>query len=279
MYTHNIYRFKNSIEHEYKYAGNYGAKGEKRDRRKKATPDQIRKQNQINRENRTRRTMKLNWKTKDLWCCFKYPKGLRPTVDEVLSDRRELLKRLRAAYKSRNIPLKYYSRLEIGAEGGVHFHMLINRIWGAQTDVILTTAWEETLRKHNRCKRTEGLVDYKTVYDSGGMKDLSAYMVKEPEEGSKEYEQLSFFNESDKKKLLSITSSKNLIRPEPEHHVYKHWTMRKLLENGPKQTPGFYIEKESLYQGINPYTGMSYLKYTEVRIKTEGRASPEGEWM
>lgn len=279
MYTHDIYKFKNSIEHEYKYAGNYGAKGEKRSKKKKATPEQIKRQNQLNRENRVRRTMKANWKTKDLWCCFKYPAGMRPTVDEVLADREDLLKRLRREYKKRNVPLKYYSRLEIGSEGGVHFHLLVNRIWKAQTDVILCNAWDEVLKKNKRCKRTDGLVDYKTVYDSGGMKDLSAYLVKVPEEGSEAYEQLSIFGKTDQKKLLSITSSKNLIRPEPERHEYRHWTMKKILENGPKPTPGFYIEKDSVYQGINPYTGMSYLRYTEARIKTEGRASPEGEWM
>ena len=44
-----VYRFSNSNEYEYKYAGNYGAKGEKRYPKRKASEEQIRKQNQINR--------------------------------------------------------------------------------------------------------------------------------------------------------------------------------------------------------------------------------------
>ena len=43
--------------------------------------------------------------------------------------------------------------------------------------------------------------------------------------------------------------------------------MRRILEDGPKPTPGFYIVKESVVSGINKYTGMSYLRYTEQRIK------------
>lgn len=283
-YNHYIYKFANSNEHEYKYKGNYGAKGEKRKKKKKATPEQIKKQNQINRENRVRRIMKANWKKKDLWCCFKYPKGTRIPIEQVIKDRIELFKILREEYKRRGFVFKYYSRLEIGELGGIHFHVLINRMWSAQTDVIISDAWSRVLEK-SYCSRngppnhTDGLVDFKTTYEAGGFHDLANYLVKIPETGSEEYEQLSLFDEKDQKKMLSITSSRNLIRPEPEKHEYHHWTMRKILTEGPKPTPGYYIDKNSLYQGINRYTGMSYLKYTEIRIQTEGRASPGGEYM
>ena len=44
-YRHDTYKYKNKkiIEHEFKYAGRYGAKGEKRAQRKKATPEQMKK--------------------------------------------------------------------------------------------------------------------------------------------------------------------------------------------------------------------------------------------
>ena len=49
MYNRDRWIFSNSIETEYKFAGKYGAKGEKRAKRKKATPEQMAKQNQINK--------------------------------------------------------------------------------------------------------------------------------------------------------------------------------------------------------------------------------------
>ena len=49
-HRHDVYRYGKYIEHEIKYNGRYGAKGEKRAPRKKATPEQIQKQNQYNKE-------------------------------------------------------------------------------------------------------------------------------------------------------------------------------------------------------------------------------------
>ena len=60
-YWHDIYSFSRSIEHEFKFAGRYGAKGEKRAKKEKATPEQIAKQNLRNKETRMRRLMKANF--------------------------------------------------------------------------------------------------------------------------------------------------------------------------------------------------------------------------
>ena len=48
------YNSPNYIEHEFYYAGNYGAKGEKRAEKEKITPLQVAKQNQWNRIKRLR---------------------------------------------------------------------------------------------------------------------------------------------------------------------------------------------------------------------------------
>ena len=85
-YRRKKWEFANSNEYEYTFAGNYGAKGEKRQKRKKATTEQIRKQNQFNREKKTRRTIKANWLPDDLWICLKYPKGTRKPIKEVKKD-------------------------------------------------------------------------------------------------------------------------------------------------------------------------------------------------
>ena len=43
-YRKDVWRFPGSNEYEYKFIGNYGAKGEKRHKKQKASPEQIRKQ-------------------------------------------------------------------------------------------------------------------------------------------------------------------------------------------------------------------------------------------
>ena len=50
MYWKDTYEFLNSNDIEYKWEGKYGAKGEKRQKKKKATPEQIKKQNQWKKE-------------------------------------------------------------------------------------------------------------------------------------------------------------------------------------------------------------------------------------
>lgn len=277
MYWHDIYDLLNSIEHEFKFAGKYGAKGEKRQKKKKPTREQIEKQNQANRETRLRRTIKLNFQKYDIWSCCKYPEGTRLEVEEVKADVKEFLGKLRKAYKKKNAVLKYIYRLEIGKYGGIHFHLLVNRIVGADTDIILTDCWQQVLKRRGIPPgKTGGMIDFRTLYEAGGYKNLAEYIVKKPKKDSKEYKQLSLFPEEDRKKLLAISTSRNLVRPEPERKVFSHWTMRKILENGPKPTPGYYIDKDSVYVGINPYTGYSYLKYTEFRLSDRG--DPGGEF-
>lgn len=251
MYWHDIYRIKNTIEHEYKFAGRYGAKGEKREKKSKATKEQIAVNNQKQREKRMRRLIAANFEEDDLWCTLKYPAGTRKPIAEVEKDMDRFLDKMRYRYKKVNVPFKFVYRLEIGARGGVHVHFLCNRI--EKADVMIKKCW------------TQGAVFYRGL--TGEYEALAAYIVKKPEEDSPENRQLSMFDEEDQKKLLKVSTSRNLVRPEPERRVYMHWTMRKLLEEGPKATEGYYIDKNSVQVYENPVTGYRYMEYTEVKIE------------
>jgi hypothetical protein len=60
--------------------------------------------------------------------------------------------------------------------------------------------------------------------------------------------------------------SRGLEVPEKETHTYKRRTIRKLVENGPKPTKGYYIDQDSIRHGINLYNGMTYYYYTEIKL-------------
>lgn len=261
-YWMDAWRFPNSTEYEFKYAGNYGAKGEKRRKKEKATPEQIKKQNQLNREKRMRRLIKDNFFPNDLWTTLKYPKGTRKSLKEVKKDFRGFYDRMKTEYKNRGQPFKFIYRLEIGKRGGIHIHILINRLEGnCDTDIIIKKSWEH------------GSVNYENIYDAGGYERLANYIVKGPDEQVEK--QLSLFPEEDRKEFSKYSTSRNLKRPEPERKTYKRRTLRQLIEQGIRPTPGYYIDPESIHQGVNRFTGMSYLHYTECRINTvESRA----EW-
>lgn len=254
MYWKDVWRFINSNEYEFKYPGKYGAKGEKRGKKKKATPQQIKKQNQLNREKKMRRLIKANFRPNDLWCTLKYPKGARPPIGQAKKDLKNFLSRMRTSRKKKGEAFKFICRKEIGDHGGIHIHILINRSGKKlDTDIEVQEAWRV------------GRVNFTTIHEFGGYKDLADYIVKPLDE--EECEQLSLFSEKDKKELRCYSTSRNLIRPEPERSLFRRRTVRKLIEEGPKPTPGYYIDKNSIVSGVNRYTGMSYLHYTEVRIK------------
>lgn len=253
-YREKKYPLGDSIEHEIHFVGNHGAKGEKRAPRKKATPEQIKKQNHWIKVNYLRRLIILNFIPYDFLCTLKYPKGTRKPIEEVQNDVKKFIDRLRAPYKRAEIPLKYIYRIEIGSRGGIHIHLIIKRL-PKSGDKLIQEKW------------TAGRVNFTNLYDSGGYADLAEYMAKEPPEEMEG--QINLFNESEKKKLMMYVPSRNLDKPVPEIKEYKRRTVQKLLEEGPVPEEGFYIDKDSIRQGINPFTGYSYLYYTECRLNKE----------
>lgn len=263
-YTKLTYKFPNSTEYEYHYIGNYGAKGEKRAPRQKKTPEQQKKVNQRRKEKTMRHMIKANFFPNDIWVTLKYPKGIRKPLDEIKKDFRKFIAGMRKAYKKMGEEFKYIYRMEIGKRGGIHIHILINRSRGRpDTEVLIQDMW------------TEGRANHQNIYEAGGYRDLAEYIVKLPDEDV--MKQLSLFEPQEQKEFIKYSCSRNLIRAEPERKECKRWTLRKLIEEGPKPKPGYYIDKSSLEYGINPFTGMSYMRYTEVRIKEIKRDDPGGK--
>ena len=259
-YWMDMFELGDSNEYEFKFAGNYGAKGEKRAKRRKATPEQIRRQNQRNREKNMRRLIKANFEPYDIWACLKYPRGTRKKTDEVKEDLSKFIRKLREAYAKVDEELKFIYRMEIGEQGGIHIHILVNRLREKlNTDMMIQKLW-----KH-------GIVDYKSIYAEGGYEKLAEYIVKKPEEEDEVYKQLSLLPKEERKEYIKHSSSRNLIRPKARRKTYTHWTMRKILQDGPVPKKGYYIDKNSIVSGVNAFTGMSYLYYTEYRLDRESQ--------
>lgn len=261
-YRKKIYKLGSCNEYEYTWAGNYGAKGEKRAPKKKPTKEQIEKQNQRNREIRMRRLLILNFSPGDYWVTLKYKAGYRPEPDEVKRNVRNFINRLRNRYKSRGMPLKFVVRMEIGKFGGVHIHMVVNEIGG--TGKLIAKEWEKVQQNAG--------VNIQYLRDEGDFDALAKYITKKPK--GKALEQISMFEPEEQKQFVSYSCSRNLIRPEPEVRECKHWTMRRILQDGPKPTPGYYIDKSTIVQGINPFTGYSYLRYTERKLERKRGKPP-----
>ncbi len=156
--------------------------------------------------------------------------------------------------ESRDGTVKFLLRMEIGRKGGVHVHLIVPRIRGEDTDLLVQESW-----KHGRAH-------FESVHEGGGYEKLAAYLVKQPDGETRE--QLSLFPEEERKELVKYSSSRNLARPQPERKRYRRRTLRKVLEEGPKASEGYWIDKNTVYAGTNRFTGYSYLRYTECRART-----------
>ncbi len=255
VYRKKTYRFSQSNEYAYTWYGEYGRKGEKRGKRKKATPEQIKKQNQKNRENRLRRKIKANFQDNDYWVTVKYPKGTRKPLEEIDADMKKLIRSLRGKWKRAGEDLKYIMRIEVGKNGGPHAHILMNTHPRGRTMEEVRSSWERI---------ANGSINVRPL-NIEDAKEVSEYITKQPTEEVQE--QLTLFPAEQRKAFVRYTCSRNLEEPEPETKIYLRRTAEKLVREGPKPTPGFYIVKESIRTGINPYTGRSYLYYTENKIR------------
>ncbi len=262
-----VYDMGDVVDYEYTYLGKYGARGEKRAARIKPTPEQIAKQNHANKVKRVRREIILNFQPWDLWLTLKYPRGTRKTTKEVLKDVQDWTKKMRKRYKKARQQLKWIRRIEIGRYGGIHVHILINRPRTIQNvDLICKEFWGKAG------------INFQSLREEGSCEQLAEYLCKKYKDDETEG-QLSFLPEEDRKRCLSYSTSKNLIRPEDViktgEKKYSHWTMRKIILEGPKPREGFCIDKNSIKTGVNPFTGKSYFYYTEIRIKNKWESTEE----
>lgn len=266
-YTEKIYKSPVCIEHEMYFAGNYGAKGEKRAKKSKPSPEGVKKTNHRNKVDRIRRLIQMNF-VDGYFLTLTYPAGNRPTIDQVKKNLHYFFEKSRPAYKKNNMLLKFISRIEIGKRGGVHCHICINRLDG------ITATMSEVWRKI-----TGGNIHYEHIKDkyNDHFQTLAEYICKEtPEEVKPE-------GEKERKATIVVSTSRNLKRPVPVKKKYTHWTVRQLIEDGAAEinarnnsryiTPGYMIDLKTWETGINEYTGLSYIRYTEIPIPRKRKSN------
>lgn len=237
LYIRKRYIFDGSVEVEESHNGNYGAPGEKRGKRKKVSPEVIKKQNQWNKEKNIRRLAKWNFKTNDYWITLTYKKEARPPdMKAAKKDIEKFMGKMRRYYKKKDVMFKWMLATEIGSRGGVHHHLIMSRV--PDGDLMITKNW------------TLGGAHIQLLYEQGDFRDLASYIAKQPDE-------------ENKFKGKRFSRSRNLISKDPEKKIMKRGT----FEKEPRVPQGYYLDKTSLVEGINPVTGYKYRHYTLVKIK------------
>ena len=248
-----VWIFEKSIEVERLRTGKPPDRGRKRQKRHKATPEEIDRQNRYNREKLIRRIMKENFRENDIFGTYTYLKDHRPPDKEAaLADRKKFLDIVRYEYKKRGYVLKWIARTERGKRGAVHHHIVVNRI--PDGDLILTKAWRKV--------QGSGRAAFVSMYDKGGYADLAAYLVKPDTED----------DQGRPATWIRYSHSRNLEIPEPT----RNRTTRRQIVDPPQPLPGYYIDQDSIRQGTNKITGREYLHFTMFKLKRGRGRSQEG---
>lgn len=238
MYERITHTFRDSVEIEEHHTARYGAQGEKRQKRKKPTQEQIQRNNQRNRLKRIRRMAKWNWQEGDPFLTLTYARGRRPeTIQEARKQVTEFLRKLRRAYKKQGTPLKYLYLIEQGSKGGIHCHMLINRI--RDYDMLVSKYWPY------------GGTHPEPVRDEESLEKVASYLAKTPEDDNR-------------MKQYIWSHSRGLVEHKPKKEIMRRSTFR----DAPQIPRGFYLDKSSYWEGKNPL-GFQARHYILRRIRGE----------
>lgn len=230
------------IQVEYRYPMRWGAPGCKREERRKPTPEEMEKMNQRNREKKLQRIILTNFQPGKAWhCILKYRPQDRPEewdlAKKQISDFRRKIKRI---LNKAGMTFRWISITERGKKGqALHHHMIIEDI--TEDGINMVKLFKENW-KFGSC----AFID---LYEDGEYEKLAEYIIKKE-------------TKEDTKGCSYSRSRGNLKEPKVRKKVLR----RKRWPQEPKPKKGFYIVKESVYNGENRVTGYPYQYYTQRRV-------------
>lgn len=221
---------------EKSFQANYGAPGEKREKKQKRTPEDVRKQNERNRWKRVQRIILTNFHEGDWHLVLKYTKGTNPeSYEEAKKHLKKFINRMRAAYKKAGLPFKWIAVTERGKKGKIlHHHLIIEDINrdGMQTAKLVKQLWEH------------GGQFFSSLYEDGEYEKLAEYIVKS--------------ETKEERGWCTYSRSRNLIVPQPKVEIIQ----RRKWKDPPVAPKGWYVVKDSVWNGTNPVTGYPVQHYT-----------------
>ncbi len=240
MYTREIWRLGVVVQVKNFFKGNQGAPGKKRAEKKKRTPEEMRRQNETNKWRKLQRIILKNFKAGDWHLILKYKKGTAPEdYKEAVDQRQDFVGRMRKAYKKAGIGFKWIAVTERGKKGQIlHHHLIIEDVTenGILTVQLVKQFW------------AYGHAFFVSLYEDGEYQKLAEYIVK-----AETKEEAGW---------CTYSRSRNLVIPEPERRQMK----RRIWPEEPRAPKGWYVVKESIVNGRNPYTDRPYQCYDLKRL-------------
>ena len=224
------------------HSSRYGKKGDGRGPRAKPSSEAMIRANIRKQTKGLRREMNNNFRDKvDALVTLDFDQIHYPADSfEMISLIQKGVRKLRGIYKKKGKTLKYIYCREIGPRGCRHVHMMLSNADLKE----LCEAW------------TYGAVNVEPLHTNGQYRDAAEYFMK-----------YSLKTEKTEGKLIGrrFNPSQNLIKPVSKKTIVLANTFSERIHD----IKGYYLEKESIQQGVSEITGKSYLSYTYIADQTE----------
>jgi len=250
MYVRKSYNLGQVIQRELYYPGNFGAPGKPRTKKKEPTPEDVSRQNQKNKEKHIQRLIIANFKGRDYWLTLTYDRDKHPDdFKDAEKTVRHFIANMRYACRKAGATFKWILVTEMGSRGAVHHHFVIedltNAVNGVNTKELVMDSWPHGKK-----------FSFVPLYEDGDYNALAGYIAK---------------SRGEKGETSFSHSRNNLVIPKPKYKKMR----RKRWPEDPEPIKGWYIVKDSIYNGINPVTGYPYQHYSMRRLKPMQKPPPK----
>ena len=228
-------------------------KGTKRQSVQK-TPEAIREANMRQSARHLARLINANFRPGDLHVILTYRKENRPDRQQAKDNLDKFREAMRRKYKKAGKELRWIAVTEYKSKA-IHHHMIINNV----NDGVQTTA--DYIRE---LWRGRGSPKFVQLYDDAEYDQLADYLIKETEKT---------FREPDSPEKQRYSCSRNLAQPKvtrKDKQIKGDW------EQDPKPRKGYYIVKDSLYNGVDKL-GYMYQRYIMVKLDPKEEDWPSNE--
>ena len=204
------------------------------------TSEEMEKANRRQAEKKLTRLINANFEDGDLHVVLTYKKDARPSPEEAKKVLKKFWRRLKAEYKKNGEELKYIVVTEYKNKA-IHHHTIINNPDGMNVTKIIKALWD-------------GIPKVNPLWSDGQYKELAAYLIKETDQT---------FKEEDSGVKQRYSRSRNLIVPKPKTKVVKR---SDTWNKNPKPKKGYYIDMDTLVNGVNKWSGREYQSYTMIQL-------------
>lgn len=239
------------------YSGRYGRKSG-RGEREKPTPEAMARYNERQAAKKLRWTLNENFGKGDYHVTLTYAPVNRTDKREAEKRVTSFLRKLKRRYKKYGVELKWVKVTEYERKA-IHHHIILNGFVkdGVSADGLIAECWPW------------GRPKFVKMDENGDYRVLAEYLIKETSRTFREE------NGAGKKRY---SCSRNLRKPRVEVRKMEAKEWRK----DPKAPKGWYIDKESFYDGgFNEITGRRCQYYTCIRLPEKGRKrkGEEGKYL